>query len=204
MNLRERMPFLSAAENRESFFRRITMIYVEGDDRYLLIKKAYEDAKDAFREVKRDEGCRYFEHLRAVALILIDYLRVVDHKSIVAALLHDIIEDRREWPYERVCNEYGEDIACLVNWVTKPSADEFRGDKERRNHVYHTRLSHAPRSAIIIKLADRLHNILTISACPPEKIARKVEETKLYYLPLAEREIILIHELEEGLAALAT
>ena len=65
---------LRAAENKETFFRRISALYPTRDERYRAIAAAYEDAKDAFRGVERESGERYFEHLRAVALIIIDKL----------------------------------------------------------------------------------------------------------------------------------
>ncbi|MDD5165418.1 MAG: hypothetical protein PHG25_02690 [Candidatus Pacebacteria bacterium] len=83
-NITDRFPFLTAAENRESFFRRIAQIYPPSDHRYKLIEKAYNDAKDAFRYMRREGGERYFEHIRAVMLILIDYLRVTGSMLLLA------------------------------------------------------------------------------------------------------------------------
>ena len=78
---------LRQAENREKFFKRIASFLAPSDPRYQLIEKAYKYAKNAFRGRERKDGGRYFEHLRAVALILIDYFRIRDHVLIVAALL---------------------------------------------------------------------------------------------------------------------
>lgn len=196
--LLERIKFLKEAENRESFFRRISRFFPSHDPRYKLIEKAYNTAKDAFRGVEREGGDRYFEHLRAVALILIDYLHVRDANIIAAALLHDIVEDIASWPIERVDLEFGEEIALMVEWVTKPPEAGF-SSKEERNRMYDERLMQAPRDAILIKLADRLHNVITLWSCPPEKRARKIDETRMYYLPLAEKHWILYYELEEAL-----
>ena len=175
------------------------MFFATLDSRYQLILRAYNDAKDAFRYTKRESGERYFEHLRAVSLILIDWLRIKDYRYIVVALLHDIVEDCKEWSLERLTQEYGQDIAVWVEWLTKPPKSEFGNDKLLRNRIYHRRLLEAPRGVKIIKLCDRLHNVMTLAECPPEKIKHKTEETVTYYLPLAEQEIILIHELEEAL-----
>lgn len=181
--LRKVMRILKAAENRETFFRRVIKFYPASDWRYKLIEKAYNDAKDAFRKKKRDSGERYFEHLRAVTLIVMDYLMISDYIIICAALLHDIIEDCPEWTYERVRKEYGEDIAHWVDWMTKP---------------YYKKLQNAPRIFFIIKLADRLHNMITIWSCAPKKIQRKIIETEQLYLSYAAKEIVLYHEILEA------
>jgi len=192
------MTFLKAAENRDSFFRRIARFFPPLDHRYKLIERAYNDAKDAFREIYREDGTRYFEHLRAVALILIEYLRVKDYRLIVAALLHDIVEDSSYWTIDRVRAEYGDEVALLVAWLTKPSKEEFES-KEARDEMYHGRFRFAPRDFFLIKLADRLHNIISLWACNAEKRARKIAETSAYYLPYAEEHLILYHELLEAL-----
>ena len=193
------MPFLTGAENRASFFKRVSIYYPTLDPRYKLIEKAYNDAKDAFRGILRDDGeTRYFEHIRAVALILLDYLRTRDFEIIIAALLHDIVEDKDEWTIERVKNEYGERVALLVEYLSKPSKEEYPNPRERES-IYHSRFESAPREFFLIKLADRFHNMSTLWTCTEEKRKRKVEETRRYYMPQAEKHLILLHELEEVL-----
>lgn len=200
--LEPKLGFLSSAsENRESFFARIGQIFPPTDPRYKLIEKAYDVAKDAFEGVYRDEGVRYFEHLRAVALILIDYMRVRDEKIIAAALLHDIMEDCREWPFERIVRNFGEEIATLVWWLSKQDMPGLSKEEADRN--YHTQLANAPREAIIIKMADRLHNLMTIWVQQADRIGRKISETLNFVIPLAERHMILLHELEDMLDLLA-
>src|SRR3989344_1233213 len=190
-----RMQFLTDAENRESFFRRISYFFPTLDWRYQLIVKAYDDAKDAFRGKYRDDGeTRYFEHIRAVVLILIDYLRVKDHRIIIAALLHDIVEDIPSWTIQKVEARYGKEVALLVEYMTKPPKEDY-GSKEERDAVYHSRFRGAPRKFFLIKLADRLHNLLTLWTCTEEKRKRKIEETRMHYLPYAERHFILYHEI---------
>ena len=191
---------LAGAHDKKKFFKIIATLYPTLDWRYKLIEKAYKDAKDAFRETRREDGQRYFEHLRAVALIAILYLRTHDYRIIVAALLHDIVEDIPSWTIERVRAEYGEEIALLVEWMTKPSADF--PDKEECHLVYHRRFIHAPREFFILKMADRLHNLLTMWVCTAEKRARKIGETRRFYLPFAEKHFILIHELEAAIEEL--
>jgi (p)ppGpp synthase/HD superfamily hydrolase len=125
------MPFLSGAENRDTFFRRVAKFLPELDPRYQAICKAYEIAKDAFREVERDGGERYFEHLRAVALILLEYLEIEDYEVIIAALLHDIVEDKPEWDIQRIRNEFGDRVALLVSYLSQPGPDEFCKEDSR-------------------------------------------------------------------------
>ncbi|TSC62583.1 MAG: GTP pyrophosphokinase [Parcubacteria group bacterium Gr01-1014_48] len=195
------MTFLKANENRESFFRRIALFYPKLDYRYIMIERAYDDAKDAFREMYRDEGIRYFEHLRCTALILIDWLRVRDHHLIVAALLHDIVEDKESWTIDRVCEEYDIEIARLLEFLSKEDVSLYTS-KEERDRVYHERFEYAPRDFFFVKLADRLHNLITGTGTTKEKRERKIVETKRYYLPYAEKHCILIHELEEAIEIL--
>jgi (p)ppGpp synthase/HD superfamily hydrolase len=83
--------------------------------------------------------------------------------------------------------------------VSKPPEANFDGNKEARNRAYHQNLGRAPRQAILIKLADRLHNLLTLWDVSPAKQQRKITETQDFYLPIAESEIILIHELEAAI-----
>lgn len=193
---------LSAKNDRASFFAVVGRYFPQGSADFQLIERAYNTAKDAFRETKREGGERYFEHLRAVALILMVYLRVRDPNVIAAGLLHDIVEDIDGWNEQRLALEFNHEIAMLVWWVSKPPASKFNEDKEARNRAYHQNLRHAPRDSILIKLADRLHNLLTQWASTNEKQQRKVTETQDFYLPIAEGQIILIHEIEAAIGEL--
>lgn len=194
------MAFLSAAEDRESFFARISQLFPPLDERYQLIEKAYNDAEKAFKDKLREDGSRYFEHIRAVALILIVYLRIKDYHLIVAALLHDIVEDCDEWTIERVKNEYVIEIARLLEWLSKEPVSKFDGNRKLRDAAYHSRFEAAPREFFLVKLPDRLHNLITLWSCTTEKRQRKIEETERYYLPYAEKHLILLHELEEAIS----
>lgn len=198
MNIYKTFPFLKAAENRRTFFDRIAQKYPRTSIPYLTILQAYNDSKDAFREVSREGGERYFEHKRMVALIVMDYLRVSDWRIIVLALIHDLVEDIPSWTIERVAQRYGEDIARPLDYLTKPSKNEFP-KSEDRNRIYHARLASAPREVWLVKLPDRWHNLFTLGPCPVEKRLRKIEETIQHYLPHAEKEIILIHEIEAAI-----
>ncbi len=190
-----RMDFLNAAENRETFLRRISYLFPTLDPRYQAIEKAYNAAKDGFRgKFRDDKETRYFEHVRAVALIIIDYLKIKDYEVIVAALLHDIVEDVPSWTIDRIRIDFGNRVALLVQYMTKPPKDAYDTVAER-DAVYHSRFEFAPRDFFFIKLADRLHNMLTLWNCTEEKQKRKIAETRAHYLPFAERHVILYHEL---------
>lgn len=190
---------LAATENKETFFLRIERCFPKRDPRYKLIANAYKAAKNAFRGRQRADGeTRAFEHLRAVTLILLEYLRVTDEKIIVAALLHDIVEDIDGWTIDRVEEEFGPEVALLVDWLTKPDPAKFP-TKVARHAFYHTRFRFAPREFFLVKLADRLHNLLTLDACTVEKQMKKIAETRSFYLFYAERECILLHEIEEAM-----
>ncbi len=202
MSLARVTALLKSAENRRTFFNRIGRLFPETDARYIKIAAAYEVAEVAFEDVMRDAGSdRYFEHLRSVALILTDILRVRDADMIASALLHDIVEDIPEWTIERVRARFGIRVAELVWWLTKPPVSDYRSESER-DLKYHRRLWEAPRDAVILKLADRLHNVCTLWGIPDERKWRKVEETAHFYLPLAIENIVLIEELEDALAEL--
>ncbi len=192
---------LKESENKETFLRRIDSFLPPLDSRHQIIVSAYNDAKDAFRTMKRKTGERYFEHLRAEFLIQFDYLRIRDYVELIAGFLHDIVEDIPSWPIERVRLKYGEKVALLVAFATKPSKQAYP-DRAERLAVYHGKFEYAPREFWKLKLPDRLHNLLCMWSLSPEEITEKIEETERYYLPYAEKHIILIHELEEAIADL--
>ncbi|MEA3323055.1 MAG: HD domain-containing protein [Patescibacteria group bacterium] len=195
---------LAASENRQTFFARVERRYSRYSKEYKFIERAYDDAKDAFKYKKRDGGERYFEHVRAVAIILIDYLfifqltnlQIPAYKIVAAALLHDVVEDCSEWTLVRIEREYGRDVAWLLDYVSKRPKSDFGGDEVAQLEYYHIRFISAPFEFFLIKLADRLHNQLTLWSCDAEKIYRKHTETVKIYLPLARKWGILVHELE--------
>ena len=193
--------YLAKYLDRAAFFAIVARYFSKYSSEYALIEKAYVTAKREFRDKVRDqEGVRYFEHLRGVALILMLHLRVRDVNVIVAALLHDIMEDIHGWTEDRLALEFNPDVAMLVFGVTKPDVSYYGGDKNARDRDYHLKLNMADRRTILIKLADRMHNLLTLWATTEEKQKRKVRETQDFYLPIAEKHTVLIHELEAAIA----
>ncbi len=189
----------TGSENRESFFKRIALIYPRSDTRYIDIERAYDTAETTFKEKIRADGDGYFEHLRSAALIMIDILRVTDPRLIMAELLHDITEDfPDEWPIVRVSREFGKDVGRLVDYMTMPSVIEYP-EKSERHLAYYRRFPGAPREFWIEKAPDRLHNIWTLKIFNVEKRRAKIEETYRYYLPYLEKHMILYHEMVEAL-----
>lgn len=191
-------PLLRKAESKESFFHRIEQIWPRTSTQYVLIERAYDDAQRQFRFVIRDNGDQYFEHLRASALIAIVHLRVRDPNIIAAILLHDIIEDfREEWTFDRIASRFNKEVAELVYWVTKPEPGGELSTKDDALRKYHRQLRLAPREALLVKLPERMHNLITIWEDDEPKTKRKVAETRDFHLPLAEDHCILVHEIED-------
>lgn len=179
-------------ENRERFFKRISGRWQPESPQHFLIEKAYASAKEALRGIEREEGVRYFEHARGVALILLDMLNCDDYYAICIALLHDVIEENPdEWCVERVQSEFGDIIAEGVRMLTKP--------KNMRTECglhYHASFWYASRRVATVKLADRYHNLLTLRFCSLAKQLRKREETRKHYLPLAHYWGVLGNEIQ--------
>ncbi len=133
---------------------------------------------------RRDDGTAYAAHPIRVALLLARDLAIHDPAVICAALLHDVLEDRREISPEDLASAFGPRVAGMVEAVTKPHAP---GRPHREvNEAYFPRLAAADELTRTIKLADRLDNLRDLPTSPhPRKRRRMVEETRAFYLPLA-------------------
>ncbi len=155
------------------------------EDRKLLVK-AYEYAKEAHANQKRASGEPYFIHPCEVANILIDL--GLDGATIAAALLHDVIEDT-EATEEDIKREFGEEVLTLVASVTKLEKIVFKS-KEDENAENFRKIFVAMAKdvrVIIIKLADRLHNMRSLNFLSQERQQRMASETLDIYAPLAGR-----------------
>ncbi len=152
-----------------------------------LIHKAYVLSKTSHGNQKRHSGDPYFLHPLTVAEILTDLK--LDQETIAAALLHDVVEDT-EVPLEDIEKQFGEDVAKLVNGVTKLGKLESTPSSERVAENFR-KLAFAMSEDIrvlLIKLADRLHNMRTLSYVPSEeKRLKKAKESLDIYAPLAAR-----------------
>ncbi|WAM32249.1 RelA/SpoT family protein [Caldicellulosiruptor naganoensis] len=151
-----------------------------------LIKKAYEFAKKHHDGQERSSGEPYIVHPLEVALILADL--ELDIASIVAGLLHDVVEDTSA-SLQQIEQEFGSEIASLVDGVTKLGKLEFTSKLEQQAENYRKMLIAMAKDirVILIKLADRLHNMRTLKYLPPEKQRQKAQETIDIYAPLAHR-----------------
>lgn len=151
-----------------------------------LIERALRFSVSAHRGQKRVSGEEFVSHSIAVATILVEQL--LDSTSIVAALLHDVVEDS-EVSTEDVQREFGAEVAGLVDGLTKISNLTFRSSAEEQVENYRKLLISIARDArvIIIKLADRLHNMRTLEPLSPERRLRIATETREIYAPLAHR-----------------
>lgn len=198
------LQFLHQSENRDTFFRRIHSFILPYHEGALLVADAYNASKEGHRGSKRSRGERYFEHCRAVAIILIDIVGVRDWETIAAALLHDHMEDCRGWTKARIQKKWGAEVAKLVAAVSMPEGDF--PDRETRMAAYHAQflaaISGGNLRALMIKLADRLHNLSSCESVSYERQWRMVDETEELYLPLSEKHGILYRELSDMIASI--
>ncbi len=151
------------------------------------ITAAYETANEAHAGVKRSSGEPYITHPIAVACILLEFC--MDTDTICAALLHDVVEDT-DVTLETLRKKFGEDVANLVDGVTKIGQVPLNNTKEEQQAENTRKILIAMSKdirVIIIKLADRLHNMRTIMYRPPEKQRKKALETMNFYAPIAHR-----------------
>ena len=152
-----------------------------------LIKKAFELSKESHEDnPKRFSGEEFFNHPFNVALILANLN--MDEATISAGLLHDVLEDTIV-EYKELKDQFGEEIANLVDGVTKLSKVKYKTKEERQAESLRKMVIAMSKDirVIIIKLADRLHNIKTLEYMPVHKQKEKAVETMEIYAPIANR-----------------
>ncbi|MDP4206135.1 MAG: RelA/SpoT family protein, partial [Bacteroidota bacterium] len=148
-----------------------------------LIKKAFEFANIAHAGVKRKSGEPYIIHPLSVAKIVVSEIGL-GSKSVISAILHDVVEDT-DYTLEDIQDLFGSKISAIVDGLTKLSGNFDSSQAENFKKMLLT-LSDDVR-VIIIKLADRLHNMRTLDSMPPNKKLKIAGETLYIYAPLAHR-----------------
>lgn len=184
----------------ESILERVKKYNPNADEG--LIRRAYEFAAAKHGETKRLTGEPYINHPLAAAEILVEL--EMDTASIAAALLHDVVEDH-DVKIEDICEEFGDEIGALVDGVTNLKLKDFEFVEEQLTDEQQPKRKRAEfqRSAenlrkiflavakdlrvMVIKLADRLHNMRTLHGLPPERQIKVARETMQIFAPLAHR-----------------
>lgn len=179
--MRKDKPNLTFEELREKL-----ITYITDENDLDMIRKAYMLAFEKHFGVKRKSGEDYIIHPLNVAYILTEIY--ADAKTIQAALLHDVVEDT-DVTIEEIEEMFGSEVALLVNGVTKINRLNFQGDNEAMIANHRKILVGLTEDVrvIIIKLADRLHNMRTIWALPEKKQKQKAKETLNILTPIAHR-----------------
>ncbi|WP_133408229.1 bifunctional GTP diphosphokinase/guanosine-3',5'-bis pyrophosphate 3'-pyrophosphohydrolase [Parashewanella tropica] len=164
-----------------------------------LLKQAYLVAKDAHEGQMRSSGEPYITHPVAVATIAAEMR--LDHETVMAALLHDTIEDT-PITQEQLTELFGEDVAALVEGVSKLDKLKFRDKKEAQAENFRKMMLAMTQDirVILIKLADRTHNMRTLGSLRPDKRRRIALETLEIYAPIANR--LGIHNIKTELEEL--
>ena len=157
---------------------------VSAEDR-MRIREAFEFAREAHAGQKRKSGAPYIIHPVAVARIVAEELQLGPN-PVIAAFLHDVAEDT-SFTLDDIKARFGPDVAYLVRVVTKQKKMQYETSKQVENFKQMLDSLHYDIRAILIKLADRLHNMRTLDSMRPEKQMKIAGETDYFYAPLANR-----------------
>lgn len=151
-----------------------------------LVEKAFDFAKEAHKDQLRKSGEPYFDHPVLVAKILTELK--MDYVTVIGGLLHDVVEDTG-YTLAEVQEQFSSEIAVLVDGVTKISELKFDSVEQRQAENFRKMILSMVNDVrvILIKFADRLHNMRTLDYLPPKKQLRIAIETRDVYAPLAHR-----------------
>ena len=169
----------------DDLVRRIRKFHPEDDME--IVRKAYRYAEAAHANQMRKSGDPYFSHPCAVAVILADLM--LDSTTIAAGLLHDCVEDVEGVTLEVIRREFGQEVELLVDGVTKLSQLNFASREEAQAETLRKMFLAMAKDirVVLIKLADRLHNMRTLKYQKPERQIPIARETLDIYAPLAHR-----------------
>lgn len=148
-------------------------------------RKAYEFARMAHAKQKRKSGEPYILHPIAVATIAAEELKL-DVNHVIAAFLHDVAEDT-QYKIGDIRSRFGDDVAYLVKVLTKQKKEKNSGSKQIENFRQMLNSVQYDIRILLVKLADRLHNMRTLSSMPSNKQMKIAGETDYFYAPLANR-----------------
>lgn len=151
----------------------------------LRICAAFDLAREAHADQKRKTGEPYILHPIAVANIAAEEL-MLEANPVIACFLHDVVEDT-DYTIEDIRRMFGDDVAFLVRVVTKKPSKEYELSKQLDNFRQLLNSMQYDIRAILVKLADRLHNMRTLASMKPEKQMKIAGETDYFYAPLANR-----------------
>jgi len=187
-SLKNILPFTNSKVDSDfkKILKKFPEKYILKEDDISLLFKSYNIGLIAHQGQKRKSGEKYFIHCIEVCKQLIDWN--MDLPTIIAGLLHDTIEDT-DITYEILLNDFGEDIADLVNQVSKLSGIKYRNIERKQAENFMKMFLSISKDlrVIIIKFADRLHNMKTLTFLPKDKQKRIALETLELYAPLAHR-----------------
>ncbi len=170
-------------ESVEALFR--TMEQRVSPEELAQIKAAYALASEAHRNQKRKTGEPYIIHPIAVARIVAEEL-MLGANPVIAAFLHDVVEDTT-FTMKDIEERFGKDVAFLVGVVTKQKKEHYEMSRQLDNFKQMLDSLHYDIRAILLKLADRLHNMRTLDSMQPHKQMKIAGETDYFYAPLANR-----------------
>ena len=177
--------FTAPDELRQQLMETMKSLY--SDEDIEMVSRAYDMAFEAHKDQKRKSGEPYIIHPICVAIILAEL--ELDRETIIAGLLHDVVEDT-DVTYEDVVREFGVEVAQLVDGVTKLgqlSYSKYKIEVQAENLRKMFLAMAKDIRVILIKLADRLHNMRTMQFMKPEKQKEKSRETMDIYAPIAHR-----------------
>lgn len=149
------------------------------------IRAAFELAREAHAEQRRKSGEPYIIHPIAVATIVAIELKL-GANPVIAAFLHDVVEDTA-YTIDDIRQRFGDDVAFLVSVVTKKSTGNYEISKQVDNYKQMLNSIHYDIRALLVKLADRMHNMRTLNSMRPDKQMKIAGETDFFYAPLANR-----------------